>query len=109
MLTACSTAMAATAGVVQAAAERRSEMLIHKTASRMMSARGSRMPVVVQGEFSYASVFARRMLIFLFSDANCGAAFNSAIDDTALGVANGCGQTNPSNSVSPPNTRPQCS
>ncbi|KAI5371029.1 hypothetical protein Slin14017_G019080 [Septoria linicola] len=43
------------------------------------------------------------------SDANCGAAFNSAIDDTALGVANGCGQTNPSNSVSPPSSRPQCS
>ncbi|TDZ37528.1 hypothetical protein CTRI78_v011105 [Colletotrichum trifolii] len=43
------------------------------------------------------------------SDPNCGAAYNSAVDDTALGTLNGCGQTNPSNSVSKPSTRPACS
>ncbi|KAJ4983351.1 hypothetical protein SVAN01_11136 [Stagonosporopsis vannaccii] len=43
------------------------------------------------------------------SDANCGAAYNSAVDDTLLGAANGCGQTNPSNSASRPSTNPTCS
>ncbi|WPA97384.1 uncharacterized protein RHO25_001994 [Cercospora beticola] len=43
------------------------------------------------------------------SDPNCGAAFNSAIDDTATGAIRGCGQINPSNAASPPNNRPSCS
>ncbi|TQN71911.1 hypothetical protein CSHISOI_03591 [Colletotrichum shisoi] len=42
------------------------------------------------------------------SDPNCGAAYNAAVDDTALGAVNGCGQTNPSNSVSKPSTKPTC-
>ncbi|WQF76794.1 hypothetical protein CDEST_01808 [Colletotrichum destructivum] len=42
------------------------------------------------------------------SDPNCGAAYNAAVDDTAFGAVNGCGQTNPSNSVSKPSTRPTC-
>ncbi|GAB7327931.1 hypothetical protein MBLNU13_g11704t1 [Cladosporium sp. NU13] len=42
------------------------------------------------------------------SDPNCGAAFNAAVDDTAFGVANGCGQTNPSNSVAKPSVQPVC-
>lgn len=44
----------------------------------------------------------------LASDPNCGAAFNAAVDDTALGVASGCGRTNPSNSVSKPSSQPVC-
>ncbi|KZL70461.1 hydrolytic enzyme protein [Colletotrichum tofieldiae] len=43
------------------------------------------------------------------SDPNCGAAYNAAVDDTALGAINGCGQTNPSNAVSKPSTKPSCS
>ncbi|KAK1676227.1 hypothetical protein BDP55DRAFT_767942 [Colletotrichum godetiae] len=43
------------------------------------------------------------------SDPNCGAAYNAAVDDTALGALNGCGQTNPSNAVSKPSTQPVCS
>ncbi|KAF5024393.1 hypothetical protein F66182_3479 [Fusarium sp. NRRL 66182] len=42
------------------------------------------------------------------SDPNCGAAFNAAVDDTALGLANGCSQTNPSNGVARPNGAPVC-
>ncbi|RBA22053.1 hypothetical protein FPRO05_00400 [Fusarium proliferatum] len=41
------------------------------------------------------------------SDPNCGAAYNAAVDDTALGFANGCSQTNPSNSVAKPNSAPR--
>ena len=43
------------------------------------------------------------------SDPNCGAAFNAAIDDTIGGLAAGCRQTNPSNAVARPSTRPTCS
>ncbi|KAK8210715.1 hypothetical protein IWZ01DRAFT_291098 [Phyllosticta capitalensis] len=43
------------------------------------------------------------------SDANCGAAFEAAEDDFLLGVVNGCGQTNPSNSAVAPSTSPACS
>ncbi|KAH6642513.1 hypothetical protein C7974DRAFT_327857 [Boeremia exigua] len=43
------------------------------------------------------------------SDANCGAAYNAAVDDTLLGSVNGCGQTNPSNSAVRPSTSPTCS
>ncbi|KAK4210537.1 hypothetical protein QBC37DRAFT_474975 [Rhypophila decipiens] len=43
------------------------------------------------------------------SDPNCGPAFNAAVDDTALGAINGCGQTNPSNPISPPSAQPVCS
>ncbi|KAJ4264495.1 hypothetical protein NW762_005695 [Fusarium torreyae] len=42
------------------------------------------------------------------SDPNCGGAYNSAVDDTALGLANGCSQSNPSNGVSKPNGSPVC-
>nr|AQA29268.1 extracellular protein 47 [Fulvia fulva] len=42
-------------------------------------------------------------------DANCGAAYNSAIDDTAFGTVNGCGQTNPSNNAQAPSGSPTCS
>ncbi|KAG9244023.1 hypothetical protein BJ878DRAFT_461138 [Calycina marina] len=43
------------------------------------------------------------------SDANCGAAYVSAVDDTLFGVIDGCGQTNPSNSAEEPTTSPVCS
>ncbi|OJJ07375.1 hypothetical protein ASPVEDRAFT_365574 [Aspergillus versicolor CBS 583.65] len=42
------------------------------------------------------------------SDPNCGAAYDAAVDDTLLGAANGCGQTNPSEAVSPPAGSPSC-
>ncbi|KAM0287143.1 hypothetical protein ACHAO9_007901 [Fusarium lateritium] len=42
------------------------------------------------------------------SDPNCGAAYNSAVDDTTLGLANGCSQSNPSNGVSKPSSAPVC-
>ncbi|OAL49016.1 hypothetical protein IQ07DRAFT_654515 [Pyrenochaeta sp. DS3sAY3a] len=42
------------------------------------------------------------------SDPNCGAAYNAAVDDTLLGVANGCGKTNPSNAVARPVGSPSC-
>ncbi|KAF5545434.1 hypothetical protein FPHYL_10739 [Fusarium phyllophilum] len=42
------------------------------------------------------------------SDPNCGAAYNAAVDDTVLGFANGCSQTNPSNSVAKPSSAPVC-
>ncbi|KAF9701052.1 hypothetical protein EKO04_000123 [Ascochyta lentis] len=42
-------------------------------------------------------------------DANCGAAYDAAVDDTLLGAATGCGQTNPSNAASRPSTNPTCS
>ncbi|QRD83370.1 hypothetical protein F9C07_1706 [Aspergillus flavus] len=42
-------------------------------------------------------------------DPNCGDAYNAAVDDTAGGLIAGCSQTNPSNSVSPPNSSPVCS
>ncbi|KZM24638.1 uncharacterized protein EKO05_0008575 [Ascochyta rabiei] len=43
------------------------------------------------------------------SDANCGAAYDAAVDDTLLGVVNGCGQSNPTNAASRPSTSPTCS
>ncbi|ETS81030.1 hypothetical protein PFICI_06032 [Pestalotiopsis fici W106-1] len=43
------------------------------------------------------------------SDANCGAAYDAAVDDTVGGVLAGCGQTNPSNSAAAPTTSPSCS
>jgi hypothetical protein len=43
------------------------------------------------------------------SDANCGAAFNAAVDDTVLGVGSGCGQTNPSLAAAAPGGSPVCS
>ncbi|KAF2011439.1 hypothetical protein BU24DRAFT_329012, partial [Aaosphaeria arxii CBS 175.79] len=42
------------------------------------------------------------------SDANCGAAYNAAVDDTLLGSVNGCGQTNPSNAAARPGNSPVC-
>ncbi|KAF7712598.1 Uncharacterized protein PECH_003015 [Penicillium ucsense] len=42
------------------------------------------------------------------SDPNCGAAFTAAMDDTLLGVVDGCGQTNPQLPVSKPNSAPVC-
>ena len=50
-----------------------------------------------------------QMLINCNSDANCGAAYTAAIDDTAGGVLVGCGRTNPSNSVKKPSSSPSCS
>jgi len=44
----------------------------------------------------------------IYSDPNCGAAFNAAVDDTALGIANGCSQSNPNNGVAKPNSAPVC-
>ncbi|KNG46423.1 hydrolytic enzyme protein [Stemphylium lycopersici] len=43
------------------------------------------------------------------SDANCGAAYNAAIDDTIGGLAAGCRQDNPSNAEVKPSTAPTCS
>ncbi|KAL4948200.1 hypothetical protein BDW69DRAFT_199048 [Aspergillus filifer] len=42
------------------------------------------------------------------SDPDCGAAYDAAVDDTLLGVASGCSQTNPSEAVSRPATSPGC-
>lgn len=42
------------------------------------------------------------------SDPSCGKAYNAAVDDTALGLANGCSQTNPSNAVAKPGGAPVC-
>jgi hypothetical protein len=54
-------------------------------------------------KFLYISVCANKD-----SDPNCGAAFNAAVDDTAFGVVNGCGRTNPSSSVAKPSVQPVC-
>ncbi|KAH8896817.1 hypothetical protein GQ53DRAFT_819076 [Thozetella sp. PMI_491] len=43
------------------------------------------------------------------SDANCGSAYSAAVDDTLLGLIDGCGQNNPSNAASTPTTAPTCS
>ena len=43
------------------------------------------------------------------SDANCGAAFSAAVDDTLLGVGSGCGQANPSLAAAAPGGSPVCS
>ncbi|KAH8671394.1 hypothetical protein BX600DRAFT_434502 [Xylariales sp. PMI_506] len=43
------------------------------------------------------------------SDTNCGNAYDAAVDDTLLGVIDGCSQTNPDNAVSTPTTTPTCS
>lgn len=45
----------------------------------------------------------------IYSDANCGAAYDAAVDDTVGGVLAGCSQTNPSNSAVAPTTSPTCS
>ncbi|EAL87117.1 uncharacterized protein AFUA_2G00190 [Aspergillus fumigatus Af293] len=42
------------------------------------------------------------------SDPNCGAAYDAAVDDFLLGVADGCSQTNPALSVSKPSSTPTC-
>ncbi|KAM0722098.1 hypothetical protein Q7P37_001539 [Cladosporium fusiforme] len=42
------------------------------------------------------------------SDPDCGGAFNAAVDDTAFGLASGCGRTNPNNAVSRPSGQPVC-
>lgn len=44
-----------------------------------------------------------------YSDANCGSAYNDAVDDTLLGTVNGCGGTNPTNVAKAPTTIPSCS
>lgn len=44
-----------------------------------------------------------------FSDANCGAAYNAAVDDTVGGLVAGCSQSNPSNAASKPSGQPTCS
>ncbi|KAJ4392965.1 hypothetical protein N0V93_002169 [Gnomoniopsis smithogilvyi] len=43
------------------------------------------------------------------SDPNCGAAYDAAVDDTALGYIDGCSQTNPTNAAVPPTSSPSCS
>lgn len=43
------------------------------------------------------------------SDPNCGDAYDAAVDDTLLGLAYGCSQTNPTNAVSAPTNTPTCS
>ncbi|KAK5790477.1 hypothetical protein VI817_007764 [Penicillium citrinum] len=40
------------------------------------------------------------------SDPNCGAAYDAAVDDTLLGVVNGCSQSNPTEAVQKPSTSP---
>ncbi|KAF1975745.1 hypothetical protein BU23DRAFT_457431 [Bimuria novae-zelandiae CBS 107.79] len=42
------------------------------------------------------------------SDVNCGAAYNSAVDDTLMGLIAGCSQTNPSNEAVKPSMQPTC-
>ena len=102
------TATAATVVAVQGVQEHRSAMPTLKIASPMTSALGLTTRRVVQGRPTNSSG-AQKLLLTLQSDPNCGAAYTSAVDDTALGVADGCGQTNPSNSASAPSTEPVCS
>lgn len=102
------TATAATVVAVQGVQEHRSGTRIPKIAFHMTSALGSTMRRVVQGRPTNSSG-TQKLLLTSHSDPNCGAAYTSAVDDTALGVADGCGQTNPSNSASAPSTDPVCS
>lgn len=44
-----------------------------------------------------------------YSDPNCGAAYDAAIDDFALGLIDGCSQTNPTNAAVAPTNSPSCS
>lgn len=78
---------------------------IRRIASLTISARTSTPLLEVPGKFSVERV---RLDVNLDSDPNCGAAYNAAVDDTALGFVNGCSQTNPSNSVAKPNSAPVC-
>lgn len=57
---------------------------------------------------SSPSQLRKESMVNVLSDPNCGAAFNSAIDDTVGGLLAGCSQTNPSNSVSKPSSSPAC-
>ncbi|KAI1335591.1 hypothetical protein F5Y15DRAFT_241303 [Xylariaceae sp. FL0016] len=43
------------------------------------------------------------------SDANCGDAYDAAVDDTLFGLAAGCSQTNPSSKAAAPTNTPVCS
>jgi hypothetical protein len=79
---------------------------IHKTASHMTSALTLTVQVVAQGRSLYLSYLCSAA--DRISDPNCGAAYNAAIDDTTFGLVNGCGRTNPSNSVSKPSGQPVC-
>lgn len=95
------------ADVAQAALGHLWVMLTRKTVSLMISARTSTTQVAVRGRTWLLPPFGTTAAD-LTSDPNCGAAYNAAVDDTALGIANGCGRTNPSNSVSKPSGQPVC-
>lgn len=84
------------------------ETHIPRIASVTMSAAGSTMLLEALGKH-HTSQDRFLKAYHISSDANCGAAFNAATDDTLLGSANGCGQTNPSNGASKPSTSPVCS
>jgi hypothetical protein len=73
----------------------------------MIFALTSTAPAAVQGLSSFFHSFDGTGANDV-SDPNCGAAYNAAIDDTTFGVANGCGKSNPSNSVSKPSGQPTC-
>lgn len=82
-------------------------MLTRKTVSLMTFAHTSTTQAAVRG-MTWILPPSDKIAADLTSDPNCGAAYNAAVDDTALGVANGCGRTNPSNSVSKPSGQPVC-
>jgi hypothetical protein len=63
-------------------------------------------PPTYHGTFHY--IERGILIVFVCSDPNCGAAYDAAVDDTLLGVAYGCSQSNPSNAVSKPAGSPSC-
>lgn len=73
----------------------------------MTSARTSIMLAEVPGQFD--DFWFISQVLTVASDPNCGAAYSAAVDDTLLGVADGCSGTNPSNSAVAPSTLPSCS
>jgi hypothetical protein len=76
----------------------------------MMCAHGLTTLVAVRVKLSSEKKYWREFLAdTVSSDPNCGAAYDAAVDDTIGGAAAGCSQTNPSNAVVRPSTRPTCS
>lgn len=101
--------IAVTDAAVPAAQEHQLEIHTRRIVGLMIFARGLIMRVEALGSY-HATTSCNFWLTGLFaSDANCGDAYDAAVDDTAFGVVNGCGRTNPSNVASAPRTKPVCS
>lgn len=92
-------------GVALAVVEPRWATSTLRIASLMISAHTLTVPVEDQGKCFQTG---EEISSDSYSDPNCGAAFNAAVDDTALGLANGCSQSNPNNRVAKPNSAPVC-